>query len=103
VLYPTDILCRYGGEEFVVICCQTSKKEIKIAAEKIRKAVEEYDFRFQDRQPGGNLTVSIGAAYCSTANMKREDLIKSADNCLYSAKSSGRNKVVFDAYEFNEI
>lgn len=103
VLYPTDILCRYGGEEFVVICCQTSEKGIKIAAEKIRKAVEEYDFKFQDRQPGGNLTVSIGAAYCSTANMKREDLIKRADNCLYSAKSSGRNKVVFDAYEFNEI
>ncbi len=90
-LYPTDILCRYGGEEFAVICCHTSEKGIRIAAEKIRKAVEDYDFRFQDKQPGGNLTISIGAAYCSDANVKREDLIKSADNCLYLAKGSGKN------------
>jgi diguanylate cyclase (GGDEF)-like protein len=58
--------------------------------------VEDYDFRFQDKQPGGNLTISIGAVCCSTANMKREDLIKRADNCLYLAKSSGRNRAVFD-------
>lgn len=63
VLYPTDILCRYGGEEFAAICCQTSEKGIEMVAEKIRKTVEDYDFRFQDKQPGGNLTVSIGAQY----------------------------------------
>ncbi|WP_282433875.1 diguanylate cyclase [Desulfitobacterium sp. LBE] len=94
VLYPTDILCRYGGEEFAVICCHTSEKGFEIAAEKIRKAVEDYDFRFQDKQPGGNLTVSIGAAYCSTANVNKKDLITRADNYLYLAKSTGRNKVV---------
>ncbi|WP_242834097.1 histidine kinase N-terminal 7TM domain-containing diguanylate cyclase [Desulfitobacterium hafniense] len=95
VLYPTDILCRYGGEEFAVICCHTSEKGFEIAAEKIRKAVEDYDFRFQDKQPGGNLTVSIGAAYCSTPNVNKKDLITRADNYLYLAKSTGRNKVVF--------
>ncbi|WP_347488685.1 diguanylate cyclase [Desulfoscipio sp. XC116] len=94
-LYSTDILCRYGGEEFAVICCHTSEKGIKIAAEKIRKTVEDYKFRFQDKQPGGILTVSVGAAYYSTANVKREDLIKRADNYLYLAKKSGRNKAVF--------
>lgn len=97
VLYPTDILCRYGGEEFAVICCQTSEKGIEVVAEKIRKTVENYDFRFQNKQPGGNLTVSIGAACCSTANMKKDDLIKMADNNLYLAKSSGRNKTVINA------
>lgn len=97
VLYPTDILCRYGGEEFTIICCRTSEKGTQIAAEKIRKAVEDYDFKFQDKQPGGNLTISIGVAYCSTANIKREDLIKKADNYLYFAKSNGRNKAVFKA------
>lgn len=95
ILHPTDILYRYGGEEFAVICCQTSEKEIKQVAEKIRKTVETYDFKFQDKQPGGNLTVSVGAVYCSTTNMKKDDLIKSADNNLYLAKSSGKNKVVF--------
>ncbi|MEL7656110.1 MAG: diguanylate cyclase, partial [Bacillota bacterium] len=94
-LYQTDILCRYGGEEFTVICCQTAEEGVKVAAEKIRKTVENYDFRFQDKQPGGNLTVSVGVAYCSTANVKRDDLIKRADNNLYLAKSGGRNKVVF--------
>lgn len=95
VLYPTDVLCRYGGEEFTVICCQTSEEGIRIVAEKIRKAVEQYDFKFQDKQPGGNLTVSVGAVYCSTANAKKDDLIKRADNNLYLAKSAGKNKVVF--------
>lgn len=95
VLYPTDILCRYGGEEFTVICCQTSEEGVGIVAEKIRKAVENYDFKFQDKQPSGNLTISIGAVYCSTANAKKYDLIKRVDNNLYLAKSSGKNKVVF--------
>lgn len=95
VLYPTDIFCRYGGEEFAVICCQTTEEGIRIVAEKIRKAVEKYDFMFQDKQPSGNLTVSIGAVYCSTANAKKDDLIKRADNNLYLAKSGGKNMVVF--------
>ena len=95
VLFPTDLLCRYGGEEFTVICCQTSEKGIKVAAEKIRKTVDDYHFRFQDRQPGGNLTISVGAAFYSTTNLKKDDLIKSADNNLYLAKNGGRNRVVF--------
>ena len=96
VLRATDILCRYGGEEFAVICCQTSENGIKAVAEKIRKTVEHYEFKFQNKQPGGNLTVSIGAACCSIANMKKDDLIKTADNNLYIAKSTGRNKIVFN-------
>ena len=95
VLFPTDVLCRYGGEEFTVICCQTSAEGIRVAAEKIRKTVENYHFKFQDKQPGGNLTISVGAAYCSTPGVKRDDLIKIADNNLYLAKSNGRNKVVY--------
>ena len=59
--------------------------------------MEEYEFKFQDKQPGGNLTVSIGAVYCSTANIKKDELIIMADNNLYLAKSSGRNSVVFTA------
>lgn len=95
ILFPTDILCRYGGEEFVVICCGTSADGVRIAAEKIRKTVENYEFMYQDIQPGGNLTVSIGVAYCSEPNMKKDDLIKIADNNLYRAKNNGRNKVIF--------
>ncbi|NLI93681.1 MAG: diguanylate cyclase [Peptococcaceae bacterium] len=95
VLFPTDILCRYGGEEFAVICCQTSAEGVRIAAEKIRQAVENYEFKYQDKQPNGNLTVSVGTAYCSTAYTRKDDLIKIADENLYLAKNSGKNKVVF--------
>ncbi len=93
-LYPTDILCRYGGEEFTVICSQTSEEGVKIVAEKIRKAVEQYDFPFQDKQPNGSLTISVGAVYCSEPNLKKDDLMKRADNNLYLAKSAGKNMVV---------
>lgn len=94
VLFPTDILCRYGGEEFAVICCQTSREGVEIAAEKIRKTVEDYAFPFQEKQPGGNLTVSVGAACCPGDGVKKDDLIKRADSNLYLAKTGGRNKAV---------
>ncbi|MDD4565044.1 MAG: GGDEF domain-containing protein [Eubacteriales bacterium] len=95
VLFFNDILCRYGGEEFAVICCNTPVKGVEIAAEKIRKTVEEYEFKYQDAQPDGNLTISVGAAYCESSCLKKDDLIRKADQNLYLAKNTGRNKVVF--------
>lgn len=94
-LLPTDVLCRYGGEEFVIICCQTPEKRVRTAAEKIRKLVEEYEFKYQDTQPGGNLTVSVGTAYYMPPYLKKDDLIQRVDQNLYLAKNTGRNKVVF--------
>lgn len=96
IIFPTDILCRYGGEEFAIICCKTSFDGIKRVAEKIRKVVEEYEFKFQEMQPNGNLTISIGVSYCSTSDIDRDELIKNADDNLYSAKKNGRNKIVFN-------
>lgn len=94
VLFSNDILCRYGGEEFAVICCNTPAKGVEIAAEKIRKTVEEYDFKYQDTQPNGNLTVSVGAAYCVPPYFKKKDLMQKADQNLYLAKNTGKNRVV---------
>ncbi len=65
-------------------------------AEKIRKVVEEYEFKFQDMQPNSNLTISIGVSYCSTPDVDRDELIKNADDNLYLAKKNGRNKIVFN-------
>lgn len=94
IIFTNDILCRYGGEEFAVICCDTAAEGVAIAAEKIRRAVEDYDFKYQGMQPGGNLTVSVGAAYCEPPFCKADELIHAADQNLYSAKNTGRNKVV---------
>jgi len=95
VLFPADILCRYGGEEFAVICRRTSPQEVEIIAEKIRKTVEAYKFKYQDRQPGGNLTISAGAAYYAPPCIQKDDLIQKADQNLYLAKNTGKNRVVF--------
>lgn len=99
ILFPTDILCRYGGEEFVVICCETLAEGIRNTAEKIRKTLEEYEFKYQDTQPNGNLTISVGASYYEQSCLKKDDLIRMADQSLYLAKSTGRNKVVFRQLE----
>jgi diguanylate cyclase (GGDEF)-like protein len=95
VLFSNDILCRYGGEEFAVICCNTPAEGVGIAAEKIRKTVEDYEFKHQSTQPEGNLTVSVGVAYFVPPCFKKHDLIQKADQNLYLAKNTGKNKVVF--------
>ncbi len=94
ILFNEDILCRYGGEEFAVICCHTPAKGVEIAAEKIRKTVEDYEFKYQDTQPEGNLTISVGAAYCMSPCLTKDELIRKADQNLYLAKNTGKNKVV---------
>ncbi len=94
-IFSTDVLCRYGGEEFTVICCRTLAKGVEIAAEKIRKSVEEYEFKYQDTQPNGNLTVSVGATCYVPSCITKDDLIQRADQNLYLAKNTGKNKVVF--------
>ncbi|HHV08718.1 MAG TPA: diguanylate cyclase [Clostridiales bacterium] len=98
-LFPADILCRYGGEEFAVICCRTAVEGIRVTAEKIRKSLEEHEFKYQDTQPDGNLTVSVGVAYYAQPCLKKDDLIQMADQNLYLAKNTGKNKVVFRQYE----
>lgn len=96
VLFPTDIFCRYGGEEFAIICCETTSEGIAIAAEKIRKVVESYKFKYQESQPNGKITISVGATFYSAIDMGKDELIKKADANLYKAKSNGRNTIVFN-------
>jgi len=81
-----DIVARYGGEEFGIIMPTTKKEEALILAERIRKAVET--------SPNlKHITVSIGAASFPKDGQKKEDLIAKADNGLYEAKRSGKNRI----------
>ncbi len=97
VLFSTDILCRYGGEEFVIICPEITIDGVSIVAEKIRESVEDYEFKYQESQPGGQITISVGAVYYSTSStyMNKENLIKKVDENLYISKNNGRNRVTF--------
>jgi len=88
-----DFVCRVGGEEFMVILPETDYLTgIKIA-EGLRKAVESYPFPFGDKQPGGALTVSLGVASSVKGEKDPLKLIKAADDALYQAKRTGRNKI----------
>ena len=86
-----DNLCRWGGEEFVLLCSNTTRDGVLVLAEKIRKAIAEHTFENQ-RSPI-TLTASIGIAYALQSD-DFDTLFKRADVALYEAKKSGRNRIV---------
>lgn len=85
------IVARYGGEEFAVLLPEMSRKQSLELAEKIRKAVE--DHLFIVRRERITMTVSAGVSSLPEDTLEMEELIQKADEALYSAKRSGRNKV----------
>ena len=80
-----DIVCRYAGDEFVVILPETGITEVKKIAEKLRKAVNKLKLR----RP---VTLSMGIAKC-LKGMNRHDLILKADSALHKAKQDGKNRI----------
>ena len=92
-LGPNDMVARYGGEEFTIILYGTTRIQSMEMAEKLRAAVESFPFSGREQQPEGKITVSIGVASYPENAKNKEELIKLADEALYKAKSSSRNKV----------
>jgi len=93
VARQTDVVARYGGEEFVVVLPQTDGKEAMIMAERLRESIEVMTIEHEGHAI--SRTASIGVA--SLTEVKTEiagDLLKQADQALYKAKESGRNRVV---------
>jgi diguanylate cyclase (GGDEF)-like protein/PAS domain S-box-containing protein len=86
-----DLPARYGGEEFVIALPDTSLMEANALCERIRVAVQDYDW--PSIQPGLALTISIGVAMREPVDTPRT-LVEAADHALYEAKSGGRNRVV---------
>ena len=89
----TDTVFRFGGEEFVVILTETDIKQSEIPLERFRKTIETLDLTYQNQQI--NITVSIGVCQLDQSIGNKEEFLQKADNALYDAKNSGRNKVVF--------
>lgn len=89
-----DIVARYGGEELVVVLPETGRKRAYDFAERVRQRIEETLFDHMRSQPLGKITISGGVATFPVDAASEDDLIKKADNCLYQAKSQGRNRVV---------
>ncbi|MCP3176641.1 sensor domain-containing diguanylate cyclase [Desulfuromonas sp. KJ2020] len=89
-----DVVARFGGEEFIILLPDTSKKEAVLVAERVRHAVESHPFPQEARLPGGQLTTSIGLATFPDDGDFAQALIKAADTALYQAKENGRNRTV---------
>lgn len=94
VLRSTDIVCRYGGEEFGVILPDTGEAEALIVAERLREAIERSSFVGASGRHLGRVTCSFGVATHVSGVPSRNDLIGRADGALYRAKEAGRNRVV---------
>lgn len=89
-----DLAARFGGEEFVILMPETDKKQGSDAAERIRKIVENYEFKFPGPPGTMKKTVSIGVAFLDELGDSGQGLLKRADEALYKAKNGGRNRVV---------
>ena len=89
----SDVLARYGGEEFIIMLPQTSHRGAQAEAERLRTAIKNYKFKSLNNKKG--ITISIGVSYCPHPKVKTHDeLISLADNALFEAKNSGRDKVI---------
>jgi len=93
----TDILARFGGDEFAIIMPETNAQQALIVTRKIEELCNQRKFLLD--QDEINVTISIGLAQLDhEKDMKPEDLIHNADNAMYQAKSQGKHQtVVYDA------
>ena len=91
-LRKSDILGRYGGDEFMIILPETSLDGAKKLAEKIRGAVNEISLELPMHQRI-SLSVSVGVASCCAPMENIDTLVKLADTALYTSKHEGRNMV----------
>jgi len=89
-LRKTDIVCRYGGEEFAIILPQISRERGLDVAEKLRRNIESWHFPGIARP----VTISVGLASAPQNGILRDEVVAAADAALYEAKQSGRNSVV---------
>ncbi len=88
-----DIVARYGGKEFVVICPETRSEDALILAEKLHEAMLNASFPQAERMHGGKLTVSGGVAGYPEDGTDETELIRSAVEATRESKRSGRNRI----------
>jgi len=90
-LRASDVVARYGGEEFLVVMAGTGEDEARVAAERLRMAIDSTPITADGQSLW--VTASIGVA-ASEVSGEADALLSAADAALYEAKNGGRNRVV---------
>jgi len=96
-LRGSDVMARFGGDEFILLLPETGSKGALEMAERIRRAVEIS--RFDVRSGDTNITVSLGVASYPEDGGNLDVILDKADKAMYRAKQHGRNRVVAYAEE----
>jgi diguanylate cyclase (GGDEF)-like protein len=89
-----DVFGRFGGEEFLLIMPHTNASQALQAAEKIRALLASHPFAFAERQPLQIISISGGVGEYPMHGLDAAGLLHAADEALYEAKRSGRNRVL---------
>jgi len=93
ILRDGDVLIRYGGEEFLAVLPAASSEDLRLVGDRLRRAIE--DTSVSEGSQTIRVTVSLGAAaYPNQSVEKEEALVQLADEALYEAKESGRNRLI---------
>ena len=94
----TDVACRYGGEEFAMVLPEISIENAQRKAEAIRVAVKKIGLEYRGKSLG-SIAVSLGVAVFPFHAQDEDSLFRKADEALYEAKRTGRDRVVVAALE----
>lgn len=97
-----DIASRYGGDEFTIIMPETDKKNAYKIAERIRKNILKYDFKFPSKQKNISLSISGGIATYPDNGKTSSLIINHADKALYLAKEEGKNRICISTITSND-
>lgn len=89
----TDMIFRYGGEEFAIIFTETDRDSAIIPLERLRQIIEEHNFRFNNNEI--KVTISIGVSSDTQAETPQQ-MFDNADRALYKAKEDGRNRIIVE-------
>ena len=97
-----DLFGRFGGEEFIIIFPETKIEEAYKVCERLREDIQNEKFKGRQNMPNKRVTVSIGLSevygkkQTGHKSLSANKLLDKADELLYKAKESGRNKVIFE-------
>jgi diguanylate cyclase (GGDEF)-like protein len=101
---PFDFSARYGGEEFVLVLYGPPQDYARVLPEQLRQEILELAIQHEGSQVGPTITVSVGVAIADPSSGRSlTGAIQAADEALYEAKQSGRNRVIFKDASESEV